>query len=96
VRTLVVNALQATAAVQDRVIEWLGRTLLLASVVVPKMLSSFSKADLVHTMNRPTWPPGASCRVHLQVCVGAHSRTMTIDSHTPDKHGSQFDVSTHS
>jgi hypothetical protein len=35
----------------------------LASVVVPKMLSSFSKADLVHTMKRPTWPPGASCKV---------------------------------
>ena len=56
--------------------------MLLASVVVPKMLSSFSKADLVHTMNRPTWPPGASCMVHAKVHVSTHSGMTALDSRT--------------
>merc|ERR1719424_1465280 len=30
-------------------------------VIVPKTVSSFSKAPCVHTQKRPRWPPGASC-----------------------------------
>eukprot|EP00964_Phaeocystis_antarctica_P050403 scaffold29272_cov64-Phaeocystis_antarctica.AAC.3 len=30
-------------------------------VIVPKTVSSFSKAPWVHTQKRPRWPPGASC-----------------------------------